>query len=241
MAFYNTRVGKLYVAQYDLTGFTKEARTPLDRPLRDVTVYGDAGFKGIPGHHQDTFSWRGLFDDGAAGSDVILDALRSATSSQVVTIFHGDSVLGNVGLSSGDMWAEDGLHEAQVGNAVSASFESQLGAAARVKSLGPKQTVTATDNGTSIDDGASSSAGGNWSYHVLTFAASGGNARWQIVLQDSANNSTFATVASESVNITAVGAAFRSFTGTLRRYVRVRWVLDATSGSLEFIAAYERS
>jgi len=241
MAFYDTRVGKLYVAQYDLTSFTREASTPLDRPLRDVQVYGNTGFKGIPGHHQDTLAWRGLFDDGASGSDVILNALRGASSSQVVSIFHGDSVLGNMGLTSGEMWVEGALHEARVGNAVSASFDAQLGAAARSKSLGPKQTVTSTDSGTSIDDSASSSDGGTWAYHVLAWSATGGNARWQLVLQDSANNSTFATVASESVNITAVGAAFRTFTGTLRRYVRIRAVLDATSGSLEFIGAYERS
>ena len=49
MAFYDSRVGKLYVAQYDLTSFTKEMSGPGDRPLRDVTVLGDTGRKWFNG------------------------------------------------------------------------------------------------------------------------------------------------------------------------------------------------
>jgi hypothetical protein len=240
MAFYDSRVSKFFVDKYNLTPFTRDVAPKSNSPLRDVTVLGDTGRKWFRGTGEDVASWSGLFDDGASGSDVIMDGLRAATVSQVISIWSGDTVLGNQGYGSGDGWSVGPEITSRVGNMVEMSAEIQLGLMDRLKSLGPLVSKTATFNGTSIDDAASSSSGGKWIYHIVTFSATGGNARWQIVLQDSANNSTFATVASESVNITAVGAARRVFTGTLRRYVRVRVVLDATSGTLEFFAAYER-
>ena len=240
MAFRDSKDNHLFMNEYDITSFTTEARPVLSSPLRDVTVFGDGGFKGLRGTGEDKLSWAGLFDDGASGSDVIMHAMRLGSSAKVITVWQNDDVIERECYGSGFAWAETALVEGRIGDVVRMSGEFQLGLADRLKSLGTKVTFSATGNGTSIDDSAASSSGGKWVYHVFAISASGGNARWQLVLQDSANNSTFATVGSESVNLTAVGAARREFTGTFRRYVRIRHVLDATSGSITYLAAYER-
>ena len=242
MAKYDSRVGELYLAEYDLTAYTTGMTPSVNRTLHDVTVLGDTGHKfyGSVAGFADKLSWEGLFDDGASGSKTIFDAVRAATAVKVVSVFYGDAAVGNTGFSSGFGWGVGPEIQSRVGNMVTMSAELSLGRMDRVKSLGAKSSNTATGNGTSIDDAAQSSDGGKWSYHVITWAASGGNARWQLILQDSANDSSWSTVGSESVNISAVGAARRTFTGTLERYVRIRHVLDASSGTLEYIAAYER-
>ena len=143
-------------------------------------------------------------------------------------------------MASGGAWiGEDPAVDASVGSLVAMSASINMGLVTRSKSTGTKSTVTASTSGTSIDDAASSASGGDWVYHVFAFTASGGNARWQVALQDSANNSSWADVS--SVNVSAVGAAKTSITGTLRRYVRQRVVLDASSGSITFAASYNRA
>tara|TARA_Y100000310_G_scaffold50965_1_gene47023 strand:- start:1105 stop:1830 length:726 start_codon:yes stop_codon:yes gene_type:complete len=240
MAFYDSRVSKLYVAQYDLTSFTREMSEPGDRPLRDVTVLGDSGHKWFPGTEEGKASWAGLFDDGASGSDAILDHLRSATAANVITVWPGDTVLGNTGFGTGEGWSTGPDIKSTVGDMVTMSADLELGAVDRIKSLGPLVSKTADFSGSSIDDSASSSSGGSWFYHITTWTTSGGTLEWKIILEDSADDAAWATVGSESVTLTAVGAARRAFTGTLRRYVRITVDLVATSGTLEFIAGYER-
>jgi hypothetical protein len=240
MAFLDASKSKLYMAEFDLSTFVTEGNLATARALREATTWADSGSKFHPGTNQDTLSIRMLYDDGTSGSEVIGNSLRSATAVKVVTVLP-DPTLGKQGYTSGDGWSEGPEIGSRVGSLVELSATLQLALTDRVKSLGPLASKTATFNGTSIDDTDPTAAGGKWVYHITTFAASGGNARWQIVLQDSANNSSFATVGSESVNITAVGAARRTFAGALRQYVRIRVVLDASSGTLEFIAAYERN
>ena len=226
---------------YDLSGSGVALTPTAQRVLPDGTAFGDAGRKqGPAGPSEDIWTLDGLFDSAADGIDKVLSDLLG--SEKVVSLFPAGAAVGDIGLARdamiGSNYRIKSVPAELVQVAVEVSFNGQ---GERVKSLTPKVTKTATFNGTSIDDSASSSSGGSWYYHIIAFSATGGNARWQIVLQDSANDSSFATVSSESVNITATTAARRAFSGTLRRYVRVRLVLDASSGSLEFQASYLRS
>ena len=196
-----------------------------------------------PSIHDDVFPWSALFDDGAAGSDVIMDALRSATAIKPLSVGFAGATNGGgeVVYATDNGWSEGPDIKGSVGSMVEITAEIKLSQAERHKALDAKITKTATYNSTSIDDSSSSASGGSWVYHITAWSASGGNARWQIVLEDSANNSAWATVGSESVNITAVGGDLRTFTGTLRRYVRLTLTLDASTGSITAFAAYRRA
>lgn len=142
MAFYNSKVGKLYVAQYDLTGFTTEMSPSSPRTLLDVTVFGDEGIKHLPGLSADKLSWSGLFDDGAAGSDVVMDALRSATAAKVVSVWPGDTTKGNRGYGSAEGWSVGPDIASRVGSRVEMSGELEMSRHDRIKSFEPKATKT---------------------------------------------------------------------------------------------------
>ena len=115
------------------------------------------------------------------------------------------------------------------------------GALARIKSTGTKATVTATTNGTTIDDGASSSSGAIVTIHIFAFTASGGSARWLAELHHSSDNFASDDADFSSNAITGTGST-QTFTvaGTLNRYVRGSVTLDASSGSLTYHIGYQR-
>jgi hypothetical protein len=240
MTLYDSKDTIIYMAQYDITTYTTEAGLSGSRNLHEATTFGSAGATFHPGTETPTLSWSGLYDDGTSGSEVIVNALKGASSESVISYYPGTDAIGKLSMASGGAWiGEDPAVDASVGSLVAMSASINMGLVTRSKSTGTKSTVTASTSGTSIDDAASSASGGDWVYHVFAFTASGGNARWQVALQDSANNSSWADVS--SVNVSAVGAAKTSITGTLRRYVRQRVVLDASSGSITFAASYNRA
>ena len=240
MTLYDSKDTIVYMAQYDITTYTTEAGLSGSRNLHEATTFGSAGATFHPGTETPTLSWSGLYDDGTSGSEVIVNALKGASAESVVSYYPGTDAIGKLSMASGGAWiGEDPSVDASVGSLVAMSASINMGLVTRSKSTGTKSTVTASTSGTSIDDAASSASGGDWVYHVFAFTASGGNARWQVVLQHSANNSSWSDVS--SVNVSAVGAAKNSFTGTLNRYVRQRVVLDASSGSITFAISYNRA
>ena len=239
MALYDSKDTVLYFGQYDITGYTTEAGLTMSRNLHEATVFGKSGAVFHPGTETPTLSWSGLYDDAAAGSEVITNALKAATSSSVMSLYQGTDAISKRADSSGGAWITDPVVESSVGSLVTMSASFSLSTVERGKSAGTKSTVTASTSGTAIDDAASSSSGGTWVYHIFAVSASGGNARWQTKLQHSADNSSWSDVS--SVNVSAVGAAKTAFSGTLNRYVRQRVVLDASSGSLTFAISYNRA
>lgn len=243
MTLYDSKDSVLYVAQYNLTTYTTEASVAGTRTLLDTTTLGSSGATFIPGIDAPTMSWSGLYDDGTSGSEVIVNALRDASAASVVSLYPGTDAIGKLAIASGDAWVDASpVVTANVGTLVAMSATINLGLVTRSKSCGTQATITSSTSGTSIDDAASSSSGGSWVYHIFALDAVGGNARWHLNLQHSADNSSWADVSSATVAASdGVGAAKASFSGTLNRYVRHRVVLDASSGSLTFAVSYNRA
>ena len=157
MAFFDSRVGKFFVEEFDLSGFTTEMAANSERELRDVTVLGDTGHKFIPGHHVDKISWSGLYDDTAtSGSEAVLGGvLRTATAAKVMTLWPGDAELGDIGYGTDQGWTVNPEANVAIGNVVTYSGgELEASKMDRLKSFGPKLTKTATFQGSTIDDSA---------------------------------------------------------------------------------------
>jgi hypothetical protein len=101
----------------------------------------------------------------------------------------------------------------------------------------PLAAETTDGNGTSVDGGAASTTGAI--VHVHVTAMTGGDTL-DFKLQDSANNSTWADVASGAVpTISAVGGYRLVIAGTIRQYTRIVWDIDANS--VTFGAAVART
>jgi hypothetical protein len=243
MTLYDSKDTILYMAQYDITTYTTEAGLTGSRNLHEATTFGSAGAKFHPGTDTPTLSWSGLYDDGTSGSEVIVNALKGASSESVISYYPGTDAIGKLSMASGGAWiGEDPAVDASVGSLVVMSASINMGLVARSKSAGIKSTITSSTSGTSIDDADSSSSGGSWVYHIFALSAVGGSARWHLNLQHSSNNSSWSDVSSATVTASdGVGAAKTAFTGTLNRYVRQRVVLDASSGSITFAASYNRA
>lgn len=247
MAFFDTSSSKLFLAQFDFTSFTTSLTgIPGERQLDQVTTWADAGDKFIPGLESPVASWEGFFEDTAlTGEDVAFDDLKTAAATGRVLSFlpHGD-IIERVVYSSGAVLYVVHSNVSRIGNAVVATADINInGTVDRGKSLGPKHTsaIVADTNGTIIDDGSASAAGGVLTVHVFTFTATGGNAQWIMRLQMDTVVGFGTPTDAVTATFTAVGAQRVTFTGTFEQFVRIQFDLDATSGSLIAFASYVRN
>ena len=109
--------------------------------------------------------------------------------------------------------------------------QATYSAAQAVTATGDTASSNSYDHGPGNSGGGAYSPGGGLWLVAKTNAAvtSGGAATVQVVLQDSADNATFADVlvATPALALAALGAnktvALTRFPGTLRRYTRVVW------------------
>ena len=240
MAKPHSKDARVFLDIGDLSGASTMLSVKTQRAMPEVTAFGDSGRIHQAGPSEDEFDIETIFDDTAtSGVDVLLEAMLGAE--KVTTLWPYGDAIGAKGWGGGTAMADkyaltSALPEMVVGSA-HGSFNAQ---AEHITSLQVKDTsaISATQNGTSIDDSSSSSSGGAWYYHVFTITASGGNAVWKVDFQHSTNNSTWAD--KDSVYVSAVGAARREVTGTINRYVRQVRTLDASSGTIISSISYIR-
>lgn len=226
---------RAYLDAYELVlgGREISVRSEVD-PL-DQTDLNDSAPTHLVGLQTAGLDFSGLWDDSATGAQAALAALLGSATTRIATVHYGSTIGDRVALLQ--VTARDYRSEPRHAELVPLKGEFVGQAAAEwARVLYPKTTVTATTNGGSHDRGGGAAASLVWAYHIIAFSATGGNARWQLILQTD-DNSGFTTPATlETVNITAVGAARRSVGASAERYVRLVPTLDATSGSLTVAA-----
>jgi hypothetical protein len=237
----NTRV---YVDGYDISGDASAVEVSTSAVMADNTTLSQAGHVHKKGILDDSFTYEGFFDDDAAQVDTIFAALRQSTG-YATDIFSAYPNLDTVG-QPGMAGALENSNYTVTGKVaelliMKGNFVIE-GGAMRVKSLGTKATIAGTTTGTAVNDGAQSLLGGSWFIHVFAISCAGGNARVNFTLQDSANNADWATVGTESYNISGSTPtqSLHSFTGTLRQYVRLLVTKDCTTMSLTYQVGYHR-
>ena len=210
------------------------ATPQLSAQTQPSTTFNDSGVKRKVGLHDISLAYEGLFDSASQKSHAALNDLR--TNRRIVSVYYEGDTLGNEGIVLNSAHAETYESSITVGEIVPLNAQiSQSGVEKQVVSLYAKPTaaITATTNGSSVDNGASSSAGGSLIVHVFTFTASGGNAQWIAHIQESSDDGAADAWADlATVNIGAVGGFEVTWTGATERYLRVQFELDATSGSL---------
>lgn len=94
--------------------------------------------------------------------------------------------------------------------------------------------LVASDNGDSVDDGASSLNGGEFILHILESTA--GNYAFKV--QDSADGMAWADLVSWVADGSVVGVERVTKVGTIRRYVRL--VATRTAGTVTIVSSYIR-
>lgn len=111
-----------------------------------------------------------------------------------------------------------------------ANFDAPFGVVAH-----PETSLSATTNGASINNGASSPDGLSAVLHVPV--SSGGT--WVFKVQDSPDNSAWADVLTFSANGSAVASEFASASGTVDQYIRFQ--ATRTSGTVTPVCTVARN
>ena len=108
------------------------------------------------------------------------------------------------------------------------SYEVSSSAPGLGVSLADLAAITATGNGTSVDNAAGTTNGGIAHLHVTD--VSGTTPTLAVIIQHSTNNSTWSTLASFT-SATAATSQSVAFTGTVNRYVRASYTAGGTTPS----------
>lgn len=236
MAFGHGKNTRILWREYELSGYSRETSVSYQSDVADATVFGASVKSYLPGQRDARATVSGLFHE--TPDDKLSDYLASETDAPLT--------IGNQGFAIGKRVQMVNVHEvnyqvqASVGDVVSWSAEFQGTEFARngVSLHDPSTARSTSSNSTTVDQTASSSAGGLGFLHVIT------NSRDAVVdidIEHSTNDSVWASLISfTQVPIATLTSEAIEVSGTVNRYIRVAWALSAGTGSVYFGAAFAR-
>jgi hypothetical protein len=209
-----------YVGGYDLSGDTSSlSRVGGSQAIIDVTGIDKSAFERIGGQRDGSIEWVSFFNDSTGQAHATLKTLPTA---DVVAEYARGTTLGNQAAcivakqinydptraNSGELTV---AVQAQA-NGFGLEWGNQLTAG--------KRTDTTATAGTAVDFTAATSFG--WQAYLQVFAFTGTSVT--VTLEDSANNSVFATLSgavfTAATGVTTQRLASSSGTATVRQYVR---------------------
>lgn len=204
------------------------------RALGDVTAYGDGGERFTPGLRSGTLSVEGHFEDNTLYAELRNDGVDN--SLLVSAAFNGFAVGNVVATAIGDQSSHQ--ITSSVSDVVGFSVETQADEMVDLGfSLHDLTAVTATANGTAVDNAASSANGGVGALHIT--AVSGTSPTATVKVQHSVDNSVWVDLVTFTA-ATAVTSERKTVSGTVNRYVRAQWTIGGTTPSFTFVAAFAR-
>ena len=231
MAFQPGYKARVLNGDFSLSAKLSDASAALATEMLDVTVLTDAGVKRfIPGLDSSTVSLSG-FTDAAVNTDTVAwTAAQPLTYGQTGLTLGSPVILANMLNSSYEV-------STSLGGVASFTLSGTTdGPASPGVSLADLAAVTVDTNGTGVDlTTVSTTNGGVAHLHVTAFSGFTGAV---VIVEDSANNSTWATIGTFAT-ATTVTSERLPIAGTVRRYVRCS--IDVTgSGSVTYSVAFAR-
>lgn len=226
-AGYKTRV---LLGDFSLSPKLTEIALPHTVEMLDVTTFGDDGVKRfIPGLASSTASMSGFLDA------AVLTDVNSWSSLDLLTFApFGLTVGSQVNLVN--TYRTNFETGAQVAGVAAFDVAAQVdGFTDFGVSLTNLTAYTSNTNGTSHDGGAATTNGGVAHLHVTAYS---GLTNAVVTIQDSADNSTFATIGTFTT-ATGVTAQRLEIAGTIRRYTRAVVTVTGT-GSVTLQASIAR-
>jgi hypothetical protein len=208
-----------YVAGYNLSGDTASlSRIGGGPAAMDQTGIDKSAFERIGGRRDGSMEWTSWFNDAAGQAHQVLSALPTGN---VICTYCRGTQLGNPAASMvakqinyDPTRGADGVLSINV-SAQSTDYGLEWG---QQLTAGQRTDTTATSPATGLDGGGSTTFGAQAYLQVFAFTGTSVT----VTLQDSADNSTFAAIASPMAFAAASGITTEriAITGTVRRYVR---------------------
>lgn len=240
MAFIHGKSAQVLHGAYNLSSFLNDASASADVEVAETTAFGSSAKTYIVGLKDGTVSASGMFDGAANATDDVLSASIGSDTLAPVTIGYDGTTLGN---RVTILKAKTTSYEVStpVGDVVAVSYSAQAdGGLDQGVSLAALASVSATTTGSSHDNSASTANGGVAQLHVT---ANSRSADATIKVQHSADNSTFADLATFTVVATTVTTSERVIVAsgtTVNRYLRAVNTLASGTGSITYQVSFAR-
>ena len=231
----------VFLDEFDFSTYFTDVSASTSVDTAETSAFGTSAKSYIVGHRDGTVSLSGMFEATAStGTDEFFDdALGNATKTKVIVAPAGHSN----GAGAIMLVADDTSYEVSsaIADVVQASAEFQsTDAVEHGVILSSGATVSATGNGTGVDNTTSSTNGGAG---FLSVPVNTRNGTIGVKVQHSADNSTFADLVSfttvTSTQKTSERVEVSSGT-TINRYLRVVYTVAGSTGSATPVVAFTR-
>jgi len=231
----------VFLDEYDFSTYFNSVSASTSIDTAETSAFGTSAKSYVVGHRDGTVSLSGMFESTASvGTDqYFASALGSATKIKLIVAPEGHSN----GAGAILLQADDTSYEVSsaIADIVQASAEFQsTDAVEHGKILSSGSTVTATGNGTGVDNTTSSLNGGAG---FLSVPVNTRNGTIVVKIQHSADNSTFADLVTfttvTSTQKTSERIEVASGT-TVNRYLRVNYTVAGSTGSATPVVAFTR-
>ena len=228
----------VFINEYDFSTYFNDVSATSTVETSETSAFGSTAKEYIVGLVDGTVSLSGMFDGTATGTDVVFSAVLGSTTKQNVIVAPSGH---SNGASAIVLEADDTSYEVSgaVADVVqtSAEFQSSDGVE-HGKILSSGSAISATGNGTSVDNTTSSANGG---VGFLSVPTNTRNGNITVKVQQSADNSTF----TDLITFTVVSSTAKTFervevTGTVARYLRVNYTVAGSTGTATPVVAFAR-
>jgi hypothetical protein len=216
MAFGHGKSTEVFANGYDLTAYLSSIETSKTCDTAETTCFGSTAKSYVAGVNDATLSGEGLFDGDSNAVDQVLEAALGLEYTEWCWFPAGDTY-GNYGYGMTTINTTYAIN-ATIDDAVKVSVEGQsnVGAERLLSLRALAQTSGSNWTGTANNNGAASTAGGSAYLQVTQCTGT-----IEVSIRHSTDN--FAADDTELVAFTAVtarGSERKTFTGTVKQYVR---------------------
>lgn len=232
MAFASANLSRVLAGSFSYSCYSRGFSASTSVDMLEVSTLCDDAKAFIVGQQTSTATFDLIYDTAQAAH---ADAWRTAAKVPVTYLPVGTAVGDNAFLF--DSIRTEYSITTSVSGTVDASLSTQTtGDTGFGVCLSPLTAITADGNGSSVDNGASSSNGAVAHLHVTAFSGLSSNV---IVVEHSTNNSTWTTLGTFA---TVSGATSQrlDITGTVNRYTRVRDDVTGTGSCTRLVALARR-
>lgn len=227
------------VDEYDFSSYFNDMTATSSVDTAETSTFGTSAKSYVTGHQDGTVSLSGYFESTASvGTDqYFASKLAGATKQKVIVMPGGHSNGARAVLIESDTTSYEVSSPIADVVGASAEFQASDGVEHGVV-LSSGSAISATGNGTSVDNGVATTNGG---VGFLSVPTNTRNGNITVKIQSSADNSTFA----DAITFTVVSSATATsqkveVTGTVARYLRVSYTVAGSTGSATPTVAFAR-
>ena len=231
----------VFLDQYDFSTYFNNVSASTTIDTAETSAFGTSAKSYVVGHRDGTVSLSGMFEaTESVGTDQFFaSALGSATKIKLIVAPEGNSV----GAGAIVLVADDTSYEVSsaIADIVQASAEFQsTDAVEHGKILSSGSAISATGNGTGVDNALATTNGGAG---FLSVPVNTRNGNITVKIQHSADDSTFADLVTFTVVSSTAKTSERGEVAsgtTVNRYLRVNYTVAGSTGSATPVVAFTR-